>query len=189
MYIVVEILPSGCCLANRCHITFSTYLHDGHCYNIIFVHKQYHRPHSGQVTKQLPWSSSFHSHKLVCLKASNVANSEYLWHFNVNGLCISHSSFGQHYACLTIISRCVLRESRTENCIWPIFTCVRKTFDTHKRKSTSIACCAFAQQCIFRGTFPLVPWTYLGDLKIKFSMGRQRVAPHGTTQTYLETLN
>ena len=93
------------------------------------------------------------------------------------------------YACLTIIARCVPRESRTENCFWPIFTCVSKTFDTHKRKSTSIACCALAPHCLFRVTFPSIPWTYLGDLKRIFSRGRQRVAPRGTTQPYLEISN
>ena len=62
-----------------------------------------HRPHSRQVTEQLPLSGSLHSHQLVYLKAGNAASSENHWflevHFNVHCCGMSQSSFGQLLLC------------------------------------------------------------------------------------------
>ena len=95
-----------------------------------------HRPYSRQVTEQLPLSGSLHSRQLVYLKAGNAASSEnhdFLEvHFNVHCGCISQSSFGQLLLCTFnyYIMMCSWRIKNMKLYIWPIFTCVNRTFDT-----------------------------------------------------------
>ena len=81
-------------------------------------------------------ATSIDSHQLVYLKASNLASSENHWflkvHFNVHCLCISQSSFGQHLLCMfnKYITVCPGKIKSRKLCIWPIFTCINRTFDT-----------------------------------------------------------
>ena len=56
------------------------------------------------------------------------------------------------------ITVCPERMKNKKHHIWPIFTCVNRTFDTGHPihvKLTSVACCAPAQTCLFRCKFPL----------------------------------
>ena len=96
------------------------------------------RPYSRQVTKQLPLSGSFHSPTSILqqLTASNAVSSENHWfflvHFNVHCRCISQSSFGQHLLCMfnNYITLCPWKIKNKKLHIWPIFTCINRTFGT-----------------------------------------------------------
>ena len=114
-------------------------------------------------------------------------------HLNVHCRCILQSSFGQHLICM--FNNCItvcpgkIKKEKTVYLI-NIYLHYQDIWhrSSHPRKLTSVACCALAQQCLFRWMFPPIWRAYPGDLTRKFNRGRQRVAPHGTTQAYLVTL-
>ena len=95
-----------------------------------------HRPYSRQVTEQLLLSGSVHSHQLVYLKASNIASSENHWLFIdwfwcTLSLYIALLLWSVPSLHVDQLYHGVSRENeKQKRYIWPIFTCIDRTFYT-----------------------------------------------------------
>ena len=148
------------------------------------THSFTHRPYSRQVKEQLPLSGSFHSHQLVYLKASNAASSEIIdfleVHFNLHCRCIQQFSFDQHHLCMfkNYITVCPEKIKNRKLCIWPIFTCINRTFDTsypiHVNWLPLRVVRSRNSVYLFRCTFLHIRWAYLGVLTRKINSNFQR---------------
>ena len=97
------------------------------------------------------------------------------------------------YACLTLISRCVPGESKTENCI---FDQCLPALTGHLTPVIPSMCIDFHCVLCARATVSILLYISLyplnvpgmGDVTRKFNRGLRRVAPHGTTQPYFVRL-